>query len=456
MTSFIHSRWDLSVLEISEPNQLPQTPPSRTQAADTFLPYPSSTASGSSTSGSPVQSPQEPIPSLVSQLQQFHGLTKKKVYGARPIRKPFVSGEVYHGDPVNRKSLSLSPESSPLTTTNHGGKASSPSTYDRSTRRYGSPSVDSRPYPKSRGSYDTATASNTPSQICDPSWLRQNRGVSGGSVSLPGSPPPYVSLTHAPPDYTQPGSPWGGASASPAAATTSYEFPSVSSDYTRSPTTSVSHRGHHHVSHPPSTAPATYSHTTPNSPVDGEHFLLPLQQQSSTFLSGGSHVQSEGVTDPSRHYHPHPVEPFSHPPTFANTTSVGSETEQTLETEKGLFNENPETMTLDPNVYRNELLSHLAGPATTANHYVPSIYGTPPHETTANFDNAKESLHSTGELECAAGAGTSSQSLYPYEDWQSREQHFYTTQYPPSPAGSPSKNSARLLPGSNSLTNWAG
>ncbi|KAJ7235078.1 hypothetical protein B0H12DRAFT_150809 [Mycena haematopus] len=42
-------------------------------------------------------------PSLVSQLQQVHGLTKKKVYGAKPARVPFILDERIH----DRKDLTL-------------------------------------------------------------------------------------------------------------------------------------------------------------------------------------------------------------------------------------------------------------------------------------------------------------------------------------------------------------
>lgn len=46
----------------------------------------------------------EPTPTLVSRLQQVHGLTKKKVYGAKPVRQPFFR---------ERENLRISP--GPLT-----------------------------------------------------------------------------------------------------------------------------------------------------------------------------------------------------------------------------------------------------------------------------------------------------------------------------------------------------
>ncbi|KDR72831.1 hypothetical protein GALMADRAFT_142561 [Galerina marginata CBS 339.88] len=45
------------------------------------------------TTGAPVSGEGDQAPSLVSQLQQVHGLTKKKVYGAKPVRQPFFREE---------------------------------------------------------------------------------------------------------------------------------------------------------------------------------------------------------------------------------------------------------------------------------------------------------------------------------------------------------------------------
>jgi hypothetical protein len=42
----------------------------------------------------PFSTEPDASPRLVSQLQSVHGLTKKKVYGAKPAREPFFSGEV--------------------------------------------------------------------------------------------------------------------------------------------------------------------------------------------------------------------------------------------------------------------------------------------------------------------------------------------------------------------------
>ena len=45
------------------------------------------------TPSSSTSSTNEEPPSLVAQLQQVHGLTKKKVYGAKPVRAPFFRDE---------------------------------------------------------------------------------------------------------------------------------------------------------------------------------------------------------------------------------------------------------------------------------------------------------------------------------------------------------------------------
>ncbi|KAE9384205.1 hypothetical protein BT96DRAFT_677793 [Gymnopus androsaceus JB14] len=93
------------------------------QAPQPMQPPASSSASASS---------QEEEPSLVTQLQQMHGLTKQKFYGSKPKRRPFVSAEIYREHP--RKASSLSPVST--SDTNHGGRVTSPSLIDRSARVY--------------------------------------------------------------------------------------------------------------------------------------------------------------------------------------------------------------------------------------------------------------------------------------------------------------------------------
>ncbi len=51
------------------------------------------TQEGFETVSAPAPNDGDPPPSLVSQLQQVHGLTKKKVYGAKPVRQPFFREE---------------------------------------------------------------------------------------------------------------------------------------------------------------------------------------------------------------------------------------------------------------------------------------------------------------------------------------------------------------------------
>ncbi|KAJ7119677.1 hypothetical protein C8R44DRAFT_179095 [Mycena epipterygia] len=69
-------------------------------------------------------------PSLVSQLQQFHGLTKKKVYGTKPARVPFVKDERvrerYRGAPAP-PSFPIAPETgAPPLLTGRRSRRSSP------------------------------------------------------------------------------------------------------------------------------------------------------------------------------------------------------------------------------------------------------------------------------------------------------------------------------------------
>ncbi|ESK91351.1 hypothetical protein Moror_2778 [Moniliophthora roreri MCA 2997] len=130
---------------------LQSSPPSAFLEPHDSLPF------SESPRASPPQSPHEAFPSLVSQLQQVHGLTKKKVYGTKPVRKPFVSGELYRGEPTNRRSLSLSPDSPVSPPTNHGGRMASHSTLDRSNRLHHSSSSDFRPYHRPSRTYNSGS-----------------------------------------------------------------------------------------------------------------------------------------------------------------------------------------------------------------------------------------------------------------------------------------------------------
>lgn len=99
----------------------------------------------------PDPQPAENSPSLVSQLQQRHGLTKKKVYGAKPTRQPF-----FRDEPVREKyrrvpaplSMPLSaPVVSPLSAiAPPSGRAVSRSRADRILRvGQGSPTAELHP-----------------------------------------------------------------------------------------------------------------------------------------------------------------------------------------------------------------------------------------------------------------------------------------------------------------------
>ncbi|KAJ7139972.1 hypothetical protein C8R43DRAFT_1131711 [Mycena crocata] len=78
-------------------------------------------------------------PSLVSQLQQVHGLAKKKVYGHKPARVPFIMNDrardkYCKSDPAPLTipaSISLAPESGPPPSLTMGGRSRSKARADR-------------------------------------------------------------------------------------------------------------------------------------------------------------------------------------------------------------------------------------------------------------------------------------------------------------------------------------
>ncbi|KAL1755585.1 hypothetical protein FB107DRAFT_213270 [Schizophyllum commune] len=81
----------------------------------------------SASRGTPARSrktsmPEAPRPSIVSQLQHLHGLSKKRIYGAKPARRPFIRGEEQRGPgaaseprggPILREDEPLSAPASP-------------------------------------------------------------------------------------------------------------------------------------------------------------------------------------------------------------------------------------------------------------------------------------------------------------------------------------------------------
>jgi len=87
----------------------------------------------------PPESPSDTSPSLVSQLQQVHGLTKKKVYGAKPTRQPFIREErvrdKYHRAPAPLMMPPSTSATSPvIQASNRSGRATSRSRADRVLR----------------------------------------------------------------------------------------------------------------------------------------------------------------------------------------------------------------------------------------------------------------------------------------------------------------------------------
>ncbi|KAK1232870.1 hypothetical protein PQX77_003983 [Marasmius sp. AFHP31] len=421
-----------SVLKNPDSAILPPVPATETPVGDSLELYAVSspvTTVPTSPTPTPPQSPHEPFPSLVSQLQQVcsmfmsfgvahfpqvHGLTKKKVYGSKPARKPFVSGELYRGD---RKSLSLSPESStPATPTTHGGKVPSPSTLERSLRRSQASPSDTRPYPKSRGSYDTATASFALPHTYNPASNRHNPPNSG-SISLPPSPTPYPLTSRAPPEFLQPDTSW---STSP---TTSVPFPpdrqERPGDYRQLP------------ANPSHYASATYTHASHSSADDD--FVSPTVPSLVHYPDGSVTPEATPQYQYRRHYGQYAPSP----------TSTYSENEVST---KDLAK-----LPWDPNVYRNELLSHLSGPTTT--HYVPSTSSTYGSSLPGSYMKPRNSyLMANGQANDSAHESGPQVS----DVWQSPEH--LNGQYTSSQVATDAQHKQRTNtpPGSSSLTHWAG
>ncbi|KAJ4490618.1 hypothetical protein J3R30DRAFT_3423315 [Lentinula aciculospora] len=144
---------------------------------------------------------EEELPSIVTQLQQMHGLTKKKVYGTKPKRRPFVSSEVYRES--SRKAASLSPVSP--SETNHGGRVTSPSLIDRTTRVHHG-SVLPHPGVTRSSSLDIPSSSST--SVFNPatSYRPPTMTMSVPSSPIPSPPPLYADSTVVPSraDYYKP------------------------------------------------------------------------------------------------------------------------------------------------------------------------------------------------------------------------------------------------------------
>jgi hypothetical protein len=127
----------------------------------------------------PLRRMTEPTPSLVSQLQQVHGLTKKKVYSTRPARQPFCKEERFDQESNEAPSL-VGPSSG-------GGRLPSLSKSGR-TARIAQKAVigHSNPYP-------TRSA-----------LARRNSSISSSSseVTNRSSPPSYMTPTPSPTTLT--------------------------------------------------------------------------------------------------------------------------------------------------------------------------------------------------------------------------------------------------------------
>ncbi|KNZ78916.1 hypothetical protein J132_08141 [Termitomyces sp. J132] len=125
-----------------------------------------------------LTSPSEPEnpPSLVAQLQQVHGLTKKKVYGTKPVHTPFVREDRVHKEPP----CAPAPLILPSVQSTGGGRAVSTSKASRisrmaqssptelQARRPGFPRRNSRLSSPETDSYSSPTSYTTPSNIPSP------------------------------------------------------------------------------------------------------------------------------------------------------------------------------------------------------------------------------------------------------------------------------------------------
>ncbi|PBK63691.1 hypothetical protein ARMSODRAFT_1023882 [Armillaria solidipes] len=182
--------------------------------------------------------PPAEAPSLVAQLQQVHGLTKKKVYGTKPVRKPFFRDE--RVTETSRRSTLLA-RSVPIDmdmTRAPGGRAVSRSVIDRGARvrhytgsaggrmhgyhqpaPHWSPMSMASPIPSNLPSVASSSAAPTnldsyiaspfnatpPPNVSTTPWA-PFPGTSPPSSHLPGSSPAFAPLPTLPFNHT-PGSP---------------------------------------------------------------------------------------------------------------------------------------------------------------------------------------------------------------------------------------------------------
>ncbi|KAF8063316.1 hypothetical protein FPV67DRAFT_236967 [Lyophyllum atratum] len=140
----------------------------------------------------PTQEPENP-PSLVSQLQQVHGLTKKKVYGAKPVRKPFFREERARQEPAGAPTPLILPilKSSPRR--NGSGRALSTSKAARINRMAQSSPTESQPRRPGLPRRNSRMSSPETDSFPSPS-----------SFSIPSNASPPVSPTSSANVYIQP------------------------------------------------------------------------------------------------------------------------------------------------------------------------------------------------------------------------------------------------------------
>ncbi|KAJ4493646.1 hypothetical protein C8J55DRAFT_499421 [Lentinula edodes] len=175
----------------------PLTPSRGLLPAPLAHPVPSASNQSMHVPTPPTSASDEELPSIVTQLQQMHGLTKKKVYGTKPKRLPFVSSEVYRES--SRKAASLSPVSP--SDTNHGGRVTSPSLIDRTTRVHQSGSV--LPHPGfARSLADVGSSGPTSVFHPAPSYRQPTMTMSVPSSPVSNRPPFYLDSPEVSPRIT--------------------------------------------------------------------------------------------------------------------------------------------------------------------------------------------------------------------------------------------------------------
>lgn len=147
--------------------------------------------------------PTAEAPSLVAHLQQVHGLTKKKVYGTKPVRKPFFRDE--RVTETSRRSTLLA-RSVPIDmdmTRAPGGRVVSHSVIDRSARVRHTISAGSRMH-----GYHQPAPHWSPMSMASP--IPSNLPVTASSSAAPPNLDSYISspFNPSPPNVSSTPTPW--------------------------------------------------------------------------------------------------------------------------------------------------------------------------------------------------------------------------------------------------------